>query len=222
MRWLIFALAIAAAVGCHAPKEPVPVVEADVLRPDEAQLVRDMSADRKATRDRYVGKVIEIEIDGIDVNDAKGSKVDCDLRTTGSSPALSYEAVFDLNDELNAELKGRKSGTFPAVVRGVVRAIDAIDNRSNIFVVKLDPAWIPPAPRRSVLSIVRDNSISVFCLFGSIFLGVTTFRIAWRQDWGWFWGLLLTVVIVGISFLFWPWGLLGAGAIVGKLYQSYG
>jgi hypothetical protein len=222
MRCLIFALSIAAVVGCRAPKEPVQVVEADVIRPDEAQLVREMSADRKGTRDRYVGKVIEIEIDGIDVNAAKGSKVDCDPRMTGSSPALSYEAVFDLNDELNASLKGRQSGTFSAVIRGVVRAIDGIDNRSNIFVVKLDPAWIPPQPRRSVLSIVRDNSIAVFCLFGSIFLGVTTFRIAWRQDWGWFWGIVLTAIIVGISFLFWPWGLLGAGAIVGKLYKSYG
>jgi len=181
-----------------------------------------MSTNRKATRDRYVGKVIEIEIDGIDVNNAKDSKVECDLRTTSSSNALFYEAIFDLNDELNASLRGRKSGTFPAVIRGIVRAIDVIDERSKLFVIKLDPAWIPPTPRRSAMSIVRDNPIAIFSLFASIFLGITTFRIAWRQDWGWVWGLLLTGLIVGLTFLCWPWGMLGAGAIVGKLYKSYG
>jgi len=40
MRRLISALSIAAFVGCHAPKEPVQVVESDVIQPDEAKLVQ--------------------------------------------------------------------------------------------------------------------------------------------------------------------------------------
>src|SRR5947209_4588966 len=167
MRRLIFAIGVVAVVGCRPPKEPVPVEAADVLRPDAAQLAQEMSADRKATRARYVGRVIEIEVKGIDVNNTKGAKLDCELRTAGSSNALSYEAVFDLNHKLNAELNADKSEAFPAAVRGVVKAIDAVDERSNWFVVKLDPAWIAPAPPRSVMEIVRENSVAVFCLLAS-------------------------------------------------------
>lgn len=72
------------------------------------------------------------------------------------------------------------------------------------------------------MSIIKGNPIQFFSLLATIFLGVTVFRIAWRQDWGWFRGLVLTAIIVGLTFLYWPWGLLGAGAFVGKLYQHYG
>jgi hypothetical protein len=223
---LLCAISILAVVGCHAPKEPVQVRAAEIISPDDANLVHEMSGDRKATRDRYVGKVIEIEIRGVDVTKATGSKVECDLRTRSSSNAVSYEAIFDLNDKLNEELKdelkGHKSADFSNVVRGVVRAIDVIDERSNLFVVKLDPAWLPPPPPRSFMTIVKDNLLTVLSYCIQIFLGVICLRIAWSQDWGWFWGIVLAAIIVGLTFLFWPWGMLGAAAIVGKLYQSYG
>lgn len=72
------------------------------------------------------------------------------------------------------------------------------------------------------MSYVTENPMAVFQFLIALFLGVTAFRIAWREDWGWIWGLLLTAIIVGLTFLCFPWGMLGAGAIVGKLYKSYG
>jgi hypothetical protein len=72
------------------------------------------------------------------------------------------------------------------------------------------------------VSTINEFALTYFWLVIPVFLGITTFRIAWRQDWGWIWGLVLAGVIVGLSFVCWPWGMLGAAAIVGKLYMSYG
>ena len=72
------------------------------------------------------------------------------------------------------------------------------------------------------MSSMSDIALWVIWLGIPVFLGVTTFRIAWRQDWGWVWGLVLTGLIVGLTFLCWPWGMLGAGALVGTLYKYYG
>jgi hypothetical protein len=33
---------------------------------------------------------------------------------------------------------------------------------------------------------------------------------------------VLTGLIVGLTFVWWPWGMPGAGAIVGTLYKHYG
>jgi len=218
----VIAVLLIAVVGCRGPKEPVHVVESEVIQLDDAKFVQEFTANRKGAIDRYVNKIVEIEIDRIEAGKTKDSKLKCEVRPTHSSRVFFYEATFDLKDKLNAALEDKDSGVFPLVVRGQIRAIEQADPRSNLFEVKLDPAWIRPSPPRGVLSIIKDNPIQVFSLLGSIFLGVTVFRIAWRQDWGWFWGLVLTGIIVGLTFLFWPWGLLGAGAIVGKLYQHYG
>lgn len=222
MQRFITVLLLIAIVGCRAPKEPINVVESEVIQLDDDKFVQEFSANRKAALDRYANKIIEIEIKGIEASKIKDSKMNCDLRLTHSSKVISYEATFDLKDKLNAAIADKDAEEFPLVVRGKIRAIEQADPRTNLFDVKLDPAWVRPSPPRGVLSIVKDNPIQVFSLLGSVFLGVTVFRIAWRQDWGWFWGLVLTGIIVGLSFLFWPWGLLGAGAIVGKLYQHYG
>lgn len=221
---VVCAFSILIVVGCRGPKEPAYVVESEVIRLDDAKVVQELVADRRGALEKYVGKIIEIEIDGIDVNEARDSKFRCELRPANSTATLLYAASFDLNDDLNSSLNGRKSGDFPAVIRGSVRAIDVLDERSKLFIFRIDQAWIRPTPRphRSVMTILKENSIEVFCLFPAIFLGVTVFRISWHQDWGWFWGLLLTAIIVGLTFFCWPWGMLGAGALVGKLYKSYG
>src|SRR5262245_7155909 len=222
LRRFMAAISLIAAVALRGAKEPVHVVESEVIRLDDAKLVQEFSANRKGALDRYVNKIVEIEIDGIEASKTKDSKLKCDLRPTHSSRVLFYEGTFDLKDKLNAALVDNDSKEFPLVVRGQIRAIEQVDPRSNLFEVKLDPAWIRSSPPRGVLSVIKDNPIQVFSLLGSIFLGVTVFRIAWRQDWGWFWGLVLTGIIVGLTCLLWLWGLLGAGAIVGKLYQHYG
>ena len=72
------------------------------------------------------------------------------------------------------------------------------------------------------MSTINEFARSYFWLVIPVFLGVTTFRIAWRQDWGWVWALVLTGLIVGLNFVCWPWGMLGAGAIVGVLYKHFG
>ncbi len=40
------------------------------------------------------------------------------------------------------------------------------------------------------MSHTSEIALSVFWLVVPVFLGVTVFRIAWREDWGWFWGLM--------------------------------
>ncbi|HVK07571.1 MAG TPA: hypothetical protein VM597_02225 [Gemmataceae bacterium] len=72
------------------------------------------------------------------------------------------------------------------------------------------------------MSYITDDPLRAMTAVIAVFLAVTVFRIAWREDWGWWWGLVLAAIIGGLAFVWWPWGLLGAGAIVGKLYQSYG
>lgn len=72
------------------------------------------------------------------------------------------------------------------------------------------------------MSAINEFVLDYYWVVVPIFLGVTTFRIAWRNDWGWIRGLLLTGIIVGIALFCWPFGMLGAAVIVGKLYQSYG
>jgi hypothetical protein len=72
------------------------------------------------------------------------------------------------------------------------------------------------------VSEINGFARSYFWLIVLVFLGVTTFRMAWRQDWGRIWGTVLTAIIVGLTFFCWPWGMSGAAAIVGTLYRSYG
>ena len=72
------------------------------------------------------------------------------------------------------------------------------------------------------MSNVTENPLAVANLVIAIFLGVTTFRIAWREDWGWGWGLVVAAIPVTLTFFLWPCGTLGAAAFVGKLYAAYG
>src|SRR5262249_3491259 len=153
MRGFIAALSLIAAVGCRAAKEPVPLVASELISLDDAKLVKEFGANRKGALDHYVNKIIEIEIDGIEASKTKDSKLKCDLRPTQSSKVLFYEATFDLKDKLNAALEDKDSHEFPLVVRGQIRAIEQIDPGSNLFEVRLDPAWIRPIPPRGVLSI---------------------------------------------------------------------
>jgi hypothetical protein len=72
------------------------------------------------------------------------------------------------------------------------------------------------------VSYVAEHPWVVTTWLIALFLGVTTFRIAWREDWGWAAGLLLAAIPVALIFFCPLWGLLGAGVFVGKLYKSYG
>jgi hypothetical protein len=72
------------------------------------------------------------------------------------------------------------------------------------------------------MSYLVENPVLVMTVIIAIFLGVTTFRIAWRQGWGWICGLLLAAVPMTMTFFFFPCGALGAGAFVGSLYKYYG
>src|SRR5207302_914573 len=114
-------------------KEPVHVVESEVIRLDDATFVQEFGANRKGALDRYVNKVIEIEIDGIESGRAKDSKLRCDLRPTRPSEVLFYDATFDLKDKLNAALRDKDSQEFPLVVRGQIRAIERLDPQGNLF-----------------------------------------------------------------------------------------
>jgi hypothetical protein len=72
------------------------------------------------------------------------------------------------------------------------------------------------------MSYVTEHPLAVFNLVIAIFLGVTSFRIAWREDWGWIWGILVAAIPVTLTFFCFPLGTLGAAAFVGKLYMAYG
>jgi hypothetical protein len=72
------------------------------------------------------------------------------------------------------------------------------------------------------MSYLVENPLLVANLAIAVFLGVTAFRVAWREDWGWGWGLVVAAIPVTLTFFCWPWGTLGAAAFVGKLYMAYG
>lgn len=131
--------------GCRDAPTPIAVTEAEVVRLDPVALVRDLRADKTAARDRYVGKVLELAIERLDVRDAEDAEVEADLVPAGDAAGLAVEAIFYLNDGRNATLRGAKSGPLRATVRGKVRDADLVDAATGRCVLKLDPAWVEAA-----------------------------------------------------------------------------
>ena len=72
------------------------------------------------------------------------------------------------------------------------------------------------------MSYLAENSVLIACLAIAIFLGVTTFKCAWREGWHWAFGLMFAAIRATMTFFCFPFGALGAAAIGGKVYKSYG
>jgi len=128
--------------GCRDAPTPMAVTEAEVVRLDPAALARDLRADKTAARDRYVGKVLELAVERLEVRDAEDAEVEADLVPAGDAAGLTVEAIFYLNDGRNATLRGAKSGPLRATVRGKVRDVDLVDPATGRCVLKLDPTWV--------------------------------------------------------------------------------
>ena len=72
------------------------------------------------------------------------------------------------------------------------------------------------------MSFLAENSLFIACVAIAIFLGVTTFKCAWREGWHWAFGLMFAAIPATMTFFCFPYGALCAGVIVGKIYMSYG
>jgi hypothetical protein len=142
---LLPAVVVFVLVGCRDAPTPIVVNEAEVIPLDAASLSKEFRQDRKAARERYVGKVIELAVERLEVRDAEDAEVEADLIPAGEPATLTVEAVFYLSDGRNASLRGVRSGPFRSLVRGKVRDADLADAATGRCVVKLDPAWVQAA-----------------------------------------------------------------------------
>jgi hypothetical protein len=118
----------------------------NVTRINLAELRKELDRNEPATLNKYVGQVVEVEVDSMSIlgGDAGSIRmgIGCKTDKTGATH-ITYEARFYFDDQRNFALKNvGKNGYYSGRIRGPISTIAPIVRNSNDYIIYLRSAWV--------------------------------------------------------------------------------